>query len=460
MATMIESLFGLTPEMYQERRQALADQQALEFAKLTPFQQANFAIGRGAYQLAGALGGEDPQLKMVSARNAIAQQINYNDPTSISLGVEALAQAGDTVGAMQLAEVARKLESEQALQFQRTAAGRASLAAAGRERQQATPEKIRLAQEFALQKGEPGSPEYTAEYNAQLTRLTTTERPEAMTPEMRNAAALAALKGAPGSPEYATEYNAQLTRLTTRPEGRGVSVGTDREAVSLELYNKTFSDLTPAERAAVNKRVESEQGARAAAGAPKFPGDKALADVPGFRASVQRTIDPQLKAITAADQALQAINDSLATGNFAAYRAAQVQFARAIAGSGDLSQKELRAAGADPSLLGGAADVLSTAFSGTPTADTQKKIRDTLTAIRTVASRQAKSEVDQQRKIALRSPGYTPAAVDEALFFPQLSTPATATAAAPQAPIYARNRTTGERIMSTDGGKTWAPAPR
>ena len=151
-----------------------------------------------------------------------------------------------------------------------------------------------------------------------------------------------------------------------------------------------------------------------------MPGEKTLADIPGFRASVQRTIEPQLKSITAADQALTAINDSLATGNFASYRAAQVQFARAIAGAGDLSQKELKAAGADPSLLGGAADVISTAFTSTPSEDTQKKIRSTLRAIITVSRKQAKDEVDQQRKIALRSPGYNADAVNEALRFSQL----------------------------------------
>jgi hypothetical protein len=40
------------------------------------------------------------------------------------------------------------------------------------------------------------------------------------------------------------------------------SVGTDREAVSLELYNKNFMDLTQPERAAVNKRVEEATKSR------------------------------------------------------------------------------------------------------------------------------------------------------------------------------------------------------
>jgi hypothetical protein len=40
------------------------------------------------------------------------------------------------------------------------------------------------------------------------------------------------------------------------------SVGTDREAVSLELYNKNFMDLTQPERVAVNKRVEEAAKSR------------------------------------------------------------------------------------------------------------------------------------------------------------------------------------------------------
>jgi hypothetical protein len=69
-------------------------------------------------------------LQLISARNSIAKQINYNDPASIMQGVESLSQAGDTVGAMQLAAEARRLQSEMAQTFQRTAAGQASLAQA------------------------------------------------------------------------------------------------------------------------------------------------------------------------------------------------------------------------------------------------------------------------------------------------------------------------------------------
>lgn len=126
MADIVQSLFGVTPELYQQAQAQRASDAALQYAQLSPFQQANYAIGRGAYQLAGALGGTDPQLQMISTRNSIARQINYNDPNSIMQGVQMLSQVGDTVGAMQLADVARKMESEIAQRQQRQAAALAS----------------------------------------------------------------------------------------------------------------------------------------------------------------------------------------------------------------------------------------------------------------------------------------------------------------------------------------------
>lgn len=123
MAEIVQSLFGITPDMYQQSQQARADQQALQYAQLTPFQQANYAIGRGANMLGGVigrgLGGEDPELARITARQQISRQINYADPASIARGVEMLQQAGDGQGAMMLADVYRKAESERALTQQR-----------------------------------------------------------------------------------------------------------------------------------------------------------------------------------------------------------------------------------------------------------------------------------------------------------------------------------------------------
>lgn len=398
MAEIVQSLFGVTPQMYQQQQQARIDAQAMRFAQLDPFQQAQYSINRGANMLGGAiggaLGGQDPELQRITARQQIASQLNPNDPASIQQAIAALQQSGDAEGAMMLQGEFRKLQESNALVAQRTAA-------ATKERTQALPADVQTARELA---------------NLETTATSL----QNMEPSPQRDQALAVV----------TSQLNNLRSLTAKPGEKGPSFGTDREAVAAEVYGKPFAQLTQPEKAAVNKRVEAESKGKAAAGAPQFvmPGDKALVDIPGFRSRVQDTVKPQSQAVFAADNALTNIQDSIDTGNFASYRAAQVQFAKAIAGAGDLSQKELKAAGADPALLGGTADYLSTLFSSTPTLDTQNKIKRTLQAIKKVSTDKATAEIENQRKIALRNKAYDPEAVNAALDFPEFRAAPTAPA--------------------------------
>jgi hypothetical protein len=424
MATsIVDTLFGISPERLERQRAADADARALQFAKLNPFEQANFAIGRGAYGLAGALGGalggQDPELQRVTMRQQIARQINPSDPETIKQGIVAMQQAGDTEGAMLLNSEYQKIQESAALVAQRNAA-------ANREAKQSVPTDIQVARE--------------------LSNLETT------------AAALEAMEPSVERDQALRTINGQLTNLrtlTAKPGEKGPSFGADAERVAAEMFdNKTFGQLTPAQKAAVNKRIDEEGNRRAASTAAKLvlPGQNALVDIPSFRAKVQSTIDPQAKAVFAADNALTAIEDSINTNNFVSFNAARVQLAKAY-GDSQLSRVDVQKAGGDPSVLGGLADVTSTLFTGTPTLDTQNKIKKTLQAIKTVATKKANDEINRQRRIALRSPGYDPEAVNAALDFPEFQT-------APPAAVatqYATNPTTKERIMSTDGGKTWNP---
>lgn len=384
--SMIGSLFGLSPEMYGEQQRVGAMNEGIALANLNPAARGAALTYAGAKGLGGAIGGamgvQDPQLKMISARQSVIGQLDQTNPESLIKGAQTLAQMGDQRGAFALADYARKAESEIAQAKQR-------LAAASRERQQATPNDIQIANELAT----------LADSIEQLTA-----QPES---DQRDRAL-----------KLLSNRKTQLERLTTKGE-KAVSFGVEREAVAKELYKKPFADLTQDEMAAVNKRVSAEKPKTTITNV--LPGDKALVDIPGFRKQVQDTVKPQSQAVFAADNALTNIQNSIDTGNFASYRAAQTQFAKAIAGAGDLSQKELKAAGADPALLGGTADYLATLFTSTPTLDTQNKIKSTLQAIKKVSSEKARAEIDAQRKIAYSSPGYDKARVDEALNFPEFS---------------------------------------
>jgi len=133
---IVAGLFGLTPEMYGERQRTSALQEGITLAQLDPASRGAALTYGGARGLGTAIGGamgiEDPQLKMISARNTIAQQIDQTDPESILKGAQMLAQMGDQQGAMALAQYARQAQSEMAQTQQRRAAEQSSLATAAK----------------------------------------------------------------------------------------------------------------------------------------------------------------------------------------------------------------------------------------------------------------------------------------------------------------------------------------
>jgi hypothetical protein len=150
---IVAGLFGLTPEMYGERQRTSALQEGITLAQLDPAARGAAMTYAGARGLGNAIGGafgiEDPQLKMISARNSIAQQIDQNNPESIMKGAQMLSQIGDQQGAMALAQYARQAQESMAQTQQRLASAKASEAQATRERQQAVPKEIVIANEKA-----------------------------------------------------------------------------------------------------------------------------------------------------------------------------------------------------------------------------------------------------------------------------------------------------------------------
>ena len=387
MATdIVGGLFGITPEMYQQNVSEDILNQGVKMGQLAPdaFGRANVyagaaQLGRG---IAGAMGAEDPQLKLISARNAIFNKADPNDPKSLMAAARELAPF-DPQGANAVANQAREaaLKIAQATRFSRE--GRA----------------LSVGQDVLKAETE-------AAYRA----------------------AIREIKGREPTPENVDAlqvYEDKLAALTRTKESAPLDIQKAQE------YRKALiKDGAPAAQIAeVDRYIKGLEGGRGTTLTNVLPGAKDFVDIPRFRATVQSTIEPQSKTVYAADQALQNITDSLSTNNFASFRAAQVQFARAMSGAGDLSQKELAAAGADPSLLGGAVDTISKLFDSTPSKDTQEKMKKTLQAIRTVAAKKATDEIARQAKIASRQPGYTPEIIAEALDFPEFKMPTAAPSA-------------------------------
>jgi len=224
MATdIVGGLFGITPQSYerQQYEQSLREGQA--FGTPQGLYASAAQLGRA---VGGALGAEDPQLRLISARNAVGQSIDPNDPATIQRGIQQLASMGDQEGAMRLADYLRKAQSDYALIQQRTA-------------EKMTPEQ-RNALAYAASTGAPqGSPEFGQAYQQKLSELIS--KTETTTPEMKNAAAVAAASFPIGTQEYKELYKNELARLTTKGEKQnvkevGVAAGS-REAVYLDVNN-------------------------------------------------------------------------------------------------------------------------------------------------------------------------------------------------------------------------------
>jgi hypothetical protein len=237
---IVAGLFGLTPEMYGEQQRRSALREGIDLAKLTPGEAGaamTYAGARGlSGAIAGALGVEDPQLKMISNRNAIFQQIDQSNPESMLQGIKMLSQGGDQQGAMALADYYRKAQGDLAQTQQRRAAALASEAQAGRERQQATPNDIQIANRIASLKDG-------------ITQLEAAEQ----TPENIR------------TKNLLTYQLAELERISAKPEKpeTKTNYGAEADRASKARFGKNFSELTQAESKVIDDLLE-ERGVKKA----------------------------------------------------------------------------------------------------------------------------------------------------------------------------------------------------
>jgi len=136
MATDVLGLFGLTPEGLDQQRYQQDLASGYKLAQLSRGDAARATLQSGIGQLgrgiAGMLGVEDPQMKLISARQQIMSQTDQSNPQSLANAANQLNAIGDTQGAMALMDFARKSQSEMALVGQRRAAETASLAQAAK----------------------------------------------------------------------------------------------------------------------------------------------------------------------------------------------------------------------------------------------------------------------------------------------------------------------------------------
>jgi hypothetical protein len=356
MASEILGLFT-NPQQYLAAQDAAMQQQFAQRANLAPLQKASILAQQAGYRLGqgvgGALGGTDPQLDMISRRNALLGQLDQSDPESYMKVAQSAAQMGDAQFAIAIAQEGRKAASEYALIAQRN-----------REKQGADP----FEQLVRTGKYTPASlAAYRTSQN--VADLELIEKPTKETP-------------------------ANIKEI-------GVAVGT-RSPVYLDVVNDkqfVYSTDSAGQQIRIPYSGAVDRTTANVTATATLPGVKEFKDIPELRSKILGVVEPFRKAVNATDNALESLDLSITENNFIGFNAARVQLAKALAG-GDLSQKEIAAAGGDPSIFGGLIDITSTAFTGTPSLDTQNKIKKTINAIRKVALKKGRDEIDAQRNVA------------------------------------------------------------
>jgi len=204
MAEVVNSLFGVTPESLMAQRDEALQTQAMQYAKMDPFQRATAGIYMGANKLGGAIGGmlgaQDPEMMQLTQRRSLLQQAQpVNAKGWGDLGSQ-LMQAGDIRGAQEA-----------------------------------------YAKSQALTKAAGDAAKTQSEIDKNASEVTKNLRvptpTDARTNEEKNAAVYALTKGQVGSKEYKDAFSDKFVELTTKEGSKPTKVGVTTDSSQKAVYS-------------------------------------------------------------------------------------------------------------------------------------------------------------------------------------------------------------------------------
>lgn len=283
MATdIVSGLFGVTPESYQAQRDQAAQMQAMKYAEMDPFQQANYGMFLGGNRLAGAagqaLGAQDPQLQKISAINALSRQFDTTTPEGMAGMANALKstypdvalQLSQQAQAMKTANVEMSLKQAQAVKALREKEGADPIQQLLRAGKFTTPsiatyqrtgkiedlENIDVNDPTVVQETSEGIGLYNKKTGELIKTIGQPVPKETTTPSFGADAERSARElFGKGYKDLSQEQVAQVNeKLAIKP---APAFGADAERFSRELFGKGYEQLTQPEMAKVNAKIES-----------------------------------------------------------------------------------------------------------------------------------------------------------------------------------------------------------
>ena len=384
MATdIVGGLFGMTPEMYQREQNQQALAQAAQLGQMDPCASARTSLIYGGRQLggalAGALGAEDPQLRLISARNAIFSRTDPNDPDSLMAAAKELAPF-DPQGSNAVANQAREAQ----LKISQVTKNLSERRAAS------------VGQDVLKAETEAG-------YLAAIRQL----QGMAQTPE--NAAALQV-------------YKDKLAALTRTKESAPLDIQKAQE------YRKALiKDGAPAAQIAeVDRYIKGLEGGRGTT--VTMPEIKLPTDINALARGYEEAIRDDVNVKNLSFNAKGLINQAATSNNPSAWEAARTQVAKAV-GEGKLSNEDIARTGVDPTLIGGVRDWIDKKVTGVP----DQKTQQALYVVASYLEKNASQRIAEKRNNRVAMAKQVNPSVDAAAMFPDYSGAAPAVGAAPAA---------------------------
>ena len=215
--TVPTSVMGMFPEveamqraLYQQKQNEAMQAQAMQFARLDPFEKASYGLAMGGQQLGGAIGGalgaKDPQMQMIGLQSRILSELIPGNPAQN----------------IQIAQKYARFAPELAMKINNDALDQlVKMKQASSTARQGTTEKLQILDRLnevndALQTISPDAPKYKTLLNNKSLLESQLNKAEATPNEIQIATKLALQKGAEGTEAFKTEFNSQLLRLTTK----------------------------------------------------------------------------------------------------------------------------------------------------------------------------------------------------------------------------------------------------
>jgi hypothetical protein len=340
MAEVVNSLFGITPESLQAQRDAALQAQALQYAKLNPFERANVGIYTGVSKLGNAIGGmlgaQDPEMMRLQQRQNMLQELDLTNPESLKQGIQTAMQNKDY-----------QLVSELTNRYQQ-----------------------RVASDLASRKTE-----------------------SEITKNLREKAGADPVQQLLRTGKYtipsmaAYEQSGNITDLVPIDPNEPTALSETKEGIF--LINKRTGDK-------IQRIGDAPERASKLSVNPEI---KMAPDIVGAVNASEKATEKEVDMLESAQLAKQLINQTAKSNNSQTWEAARTTMARAV-GLNKLSNEDIRRTGVDPRLVQGALDWVNKKIEGVPNADIQKQLYTLSSVLENNASSRYNAKIDRFRGAA------------------------------------------------------------